>query len=149
MNKQYLGFTLAELLVSMLIMSILALTINLNPTMFRQTAKREAERIVSYLNRQMSRADRIHQEFILLFDKVNQQVSSFSICFPYYPGARNNKNLPVIKMESIITGKEREYTQDRFDLSYACEISSPQTRFDYDFRINDFAENTYWGGGHT
>ena len=66
------AFTLTEVVIALLVLGILAASLTLNSDSARQTAKREAERIVTQLYRLMETANRTHISFRVLFDGSEQ-----------------------------------------------------------------------------
>lgn len=69
------GFTLVELLIAIMIMGILAGTMTLNPMSARQTAKKEADRVVAKLVSLVRKADREYNSFMLSFDNRTTHTS--------------------------------------------------------------------------
>ena len=72
------AFTLTEILIALLILTITAAAMTLSPSASKQTAKREAERIVTQLYRLIEIANRTHVAFKVLFDG-NEQTGSVPV----------------------------------------------------------------------
>ena len=66
------AFTITELAIAMLIMTTMAAAIALSTNTAKQTAKNEAERIVTQLYRLIETANRTHVAFRVLFDGTMQ-----------------------------------------------------------------------------
>ena len=65
MGSRRSGFTLIEVLTSLIVMTVIAGAAMMSVTSAKQTAKREAERVQNYIYRQMQRADRMHRNFTI------------------------------------------------------------------------------------
>lgn len=61
--KKRRAFTAAELIISLLVMSITYAAMSLSSASAKQTAQHEAERLAAYINRVIERADRMHLTF--------------------------------------------------------------------------------------
>lgn len=73
------AFTMIELLVGIAVLAVLAGAFALSPKIGRQTARREAERIYSLLNKYISRAERTHKNFKIVFTQADNYVTFFDI----------------------------------------------------------------------
>ena len=65
MGNRRRGFTLAELTVGVVVMIVTLGVATMSLRSTDQTAKREAERLVAYLYRQMDKAERAHKVFTM------------------------------------------------------------------------------------
>ena len=74
-RRRQLAFTITELAIVMLILGIMAGMITLNMNVARQTAKNEADRIMTHLYRLIETANRTHVSFSVLFDGTVQTES--------------------------------------------------------------------------
>ena len=66
--KTHRAFTMAELIVSLLIMAITYSAMTLSMSTTTQTAEHEAERLAAYIYRTIDKADRIHTGFKIDMD---------------------------------------------------------------------------------
>ncbi|MBQ3403639.1 MAG: prepilin-type N-terminal cleavage/methylation domain-containing protein [Synergistaceae bacterium] len=62
------GFTVVEVLVCLVVMAIMAAAMTIAPGTTKQTAEREAQRVMMWLYRQIDRADRLHTYFAITPD---------------------------------------------------------------------------------
>ena len=67
------AFTLTEVVIAILVLGIMAASLTLSPNSARQTAKREADLIVTQLYRLIETANRKHVSFKVLFDGTEQK----------------------------------------------------------------------------
>lgn len=67
------AFTLTEIVIAILVLGIMASAMVLNSSSSRQTAKREADLIVTQLYRLIETANRKHVSFKVLFDGTEQK----------------------------------------------------------------------------
>ena len=67
------AFTLTEIVIAILVLGIMAGAMTLNSGSAKQTAKREADRIVMQLYRLIETANRKHVSFKVLFDGTEQK----------------------------------------------------------------------------
>ena len=72
--KKRRAFTLTELIVGVVVMIVTLGVSTMSLRSMDQTAKRETERLVAYIYRQMDKAERIHAIFTLLIDKTAVQI---------------------------------------------------------------------------
>ncbi|MBQ3347689.1 MAG: type II secretion system protein [Synergistaceae bacterium] len=72
--KKRRAFTLTELIVGVVVMIVTLGVATMSLRSMDQTAKRETERLVAYIYRQMDKAERIHAIFTLLIDKTAVQI---------------------------------------------------------------------------
>lgn len=64
--KKYRAFTVAEIMIGLLVMAISSAAMLLSASSAKQTAQHEAERLAAYIYRTMNKADRIHQGFDMM-----------------------------------------------------------------------------------
>lgn len=64
--KKRRAFTAAELIISLLVMSITYAAMSLSSASAKQTAQHEAERLAAYINRLIDKADMIHNNFYMI-----------------------------------------------------------------------------------
>ena len=64
--KTYRAFTVAELMIGILVMAISSAAMLLSAQSAKQTAQHEAERLAAYIYRTMNKADRMHNNFNML-----------------------------------------------------------------------------------
>ena len=69
------AFTLTEIVIAILVLGIMAAAMTLSPGSAKQSAKREADRIVAQLYRLIEYANRTHVSFKVLFDGTEQTES--------------------------------------------------------------------------
>ena len=67
------AFTLTEVVIAILVLGIMVASLTLSPNSARQTAKREADLIVTQLYRLIETANRKHVSFKVLFDGTEQK----------------------------------------------------------------------------
>ena len=79
------AYPLIEMLIVVSILSIMAATITLSVHSTEQTAKNEAERLASFLNKQMSKADRFHKDF-KLETSLTTPINTINVCWIIYSG---------------------------------------------------------------
>ena len=65
MGNRRRGFTLAELIVGVVVMIVTLGVATMSLRSTDQTAKREAERLVAYIYRQIDKAERVHDGFTM------------------------------------------------------------------------------------
>lgn len=63
--KKHRAFTIIEIMMGILIMTIVYAVSLISIDSAKQTAKREAERVAAYLYRQIEKAERIHKNFYI------------------------------------------------------------------------------------
>ena len=68
MGNRRKGFTLAELIVGVVVMIVTLGVATMSLRSTDQTARREAERLTAYINRQKDKAERIHKDFNMTVD---------------------------------------------------------------------------------
>lgn len=66
--KKRKGFTLVELIISLLVMSITYAAMSMSSAAAKQTAEHEAERLAAYIYRLMDKADMLHNNFYIVTD---------------------------------------------------------------------------------
>ncbi|MBQ4429913.1 MAG: type II secretion system protein, partial [Synergistaceae bacterium] len=59
-NKRCKGFTMVEVMVTVLILGVMAAVLTINPKAAEHSAKREAEKVAVYIGNLMKKSDRIH-----------------------------------------------------------------------------------------
>lgn len=64
--KKRTGFTLVELIISLLVMSITYAAMSMSSAVAKQTAEHEAERLAAYIYRLMDKADMLHNNFYIV-----------------------------------------------------------------------------------
>lgn len=64
--KKRKGFTLVELIISLLVMSITYAAMSMSSAAAKQTAEHEAERLAAYIYRLMDKADMLHNNFYIV-----------------------------------------------------------------------------------
>ncbi len=64
--KKRTGFTLVELIITLLVMSITYAAMTMSSAAAKQTAEHEAERLAAYIYRLMDKADMIHNNFSMI-----------------------------------------------------------------------------------
>ena len=114
------AFTLIELLTAMIIIIILGSVATLNINAFRQTPKREAEKIMSKFHRLTQEADRKHKNFAIKFTDINWYYTSFEI----YDNSLASR-----------------YFRENFEISSGIKILSNMNNITYGASNNTFDKN--------
>lgn len=90
--KKRRAFTAAELIISLLVMSITYAAMSLSSASAKQTAQHEAERLAAYIYSLMEKADKIHNGFYIItapgYIYVNWNSGPEDISFKATPGCR-------------------------------------------------------------
>ncbi len=88
--KTYRAFTVAELMIGILVMAISSAAMLLSASSAKQTAQHEAERLAAYIYRTMNKADRIHQGFDMDMDfEEKNGAKEYYVTIKWWGGMNN------------------------------------------------------------
>lgn len=94
---KYRAFTVAEVMIAILIMTISSAAMLLSAESAKQTAQHEAERLAAYIYRTMNKADRIHQGFDMDMDFEEKNGAKEYYVTIRWPGNNEDKSFRATK----------------------------------------------------
>ncbi|MBR0257876.1 MAG: type II secretion system protein [Synergistaceae bacterium] len=144
-SKRCKGFTMVEVMVTVLILGVMAAVLTINPKAAEHSAKREAEKVAVYIEKLMKKSDRMHTSFDIEVEDKLIKVSwgihgSHRESFDVSKGCSYTPSAEIMTYDRNHFNNKAKITVDND------EKDSSNKEYDYHIKVTDSSNSTYYVG---